>query len=142
METTTVYQGNMRFSSGEGASRVVMDAKVEAGGLGEALSPKQMVLQGLLGCTGLDVVSILTKKKVEFSDFQLEAQAEQNSLHPIVFKKIHIVYRMRAAQNDRAAVMRAIESSKNQFCGVSAMLGKTAELTWELDLLPDAETNG
>jgi putative redox protein len=136
VEVTTIYQGNMRFAFGEGVSRVVMDARPEAGGLGEALSPKQMVLQGLLGCTGLDVASMLTKKGVVFTEFTLEAKAEQTKLHPMVFKSIHIIYRMRAAEADRPTVLRAIEASKTQFCGVSAMLAKSAELTFELDLLP------
>jgi len=54
MKVATRYQGQMRFSSGDGAARVVMDAKPAVGGRGEALTPKEMVLQGLVGCTGLD----------------------------------------------------------------------------------------
>jgi putative redox protein len=128
----------MRFAIGQGAGQVVMDAKAEAGGKGEAPTPKEMVLQGLAGCTGLDVAAILGKKKVEFENLELEVSAEQTASHPKVFKKIHVIYRITCAEEDRVHVERAIELSKNQFCGVSAMLAKSAELTWELDLKPKA----
>lgn len=136
MKIAANYKGNMRFESGEGDSRVAMDAVPEAGGRGEALTPKQMVLQGLAGCTGMDVAAMLTKKGVMFEDFSIDIDAEQTEIHPKVFKRIKIIYRIKAAPEDRANVERAIEQSKNRFCGVSAMLGKTAEISWELDFRP------
>jgi len=136
MKVTTRYQGQMRFSSGDGAARVVMDAKPAAGGKGEAPTPKEMVLQGLAGCTGLDVAAILAKKGVRFEEFEVRAEAEQNQTHPVVFKRIKITYHLKADPADREHVLRAIELSEKQFCGVSAMLRKTAEVTWELELEP------
>lgn len=136
MKVATRYQGQMRFSSGDGAARVVMDAKPAVGGRGEAPTPKEMVLQGLAGCTGLDVAAILNKKRVRFEDFEVRAEAEQNDSHPVVFKKIKITYRLKADPADRKHVERAIELSEKQFCGVSEMLRRSAEITWELELEP------
>ena len=136
MKVSTRYQGQMRFSSGDGASRVVMDAKQAVGGRGEALTPKEMVLQGLVGCTGLDVAAIMTKKKVRFEDFEVSAVAEQNESHPVVFKKIELTYRVKADPADRPHIERAIELSENQFCGVSAMLRRSADITWNLVIDP------
>jgi putative redox protein len=128
----------MRFSSGDGATRVVMDAKQAVGGRGEALTPKEMVLQGLVGCTGLDVAAILKKKQVRFEELEVAAAAEQNESHPVVFKKIKITYRLKADPADRNHIERAIELSEKQFCGVSEMLRQSAEITTELEIVPIA----
>lgn len=134
MKASTRYVGQRRFESGEGVARVVMDAAPEADGLGEAPTPKQMVLYGLAGCTGLDVAVMLERQKVAFADFEIEVEAEQTGSHPKVFKEIRIIYRLAAAPADRPKIERAIELSEERFCGVSAMLRKSAEITWELDL--------
>ena len=131
MEISTRYEGDLRFSD-SGAVPVVMDAPTQGGGKGEAPSPKQMVLHGLAGCTGLDVVAILGKKKVAFEDFRLEVTAEQTRHHPKVFKAINLVYRFVANPDDRPAIERAVTLSKENFCGVSAMLEKSATIEHEV----------
>lgn len=136
MKVSASYKGNMRFEGGQGEARIAMDASQEAGGLGEALNPKQLVLQGLAGCTGMDVASMLTRRGVRFEEFSIDVDAEQTDIHPKVFKKITIVYRIKAAPEDRKYVERAIEQSETRFCGVSTMLGKTAEISWDLDFKP------
>jgi putative redox protein len=136
MKVTTSYEGQLRFSSGEGPAQVVMDAVPAAGGLGQAPTPKEMVLQGLAGCTGLDVAAILGKKRVRFEGLEVDAEAEQTTSHPKVFKSIKITYRIKADPADRQAIERAIELSEKQFCGVSAMLRKSAAISWDLVLEP------
>lgn len=136
MKVSTSYQGNMRFASGEGAAKVVMDAKPEVGGQGEALTPKEMVLQGLVGCTGMDVAAVLTKKGVRFDDLTIEAEATQTRTSPKVFDSIQMVFHVKAAEEDRAQVEKAIKMSQKLFCGVSEMLRKTATVEWTLDLQP------
>jgi putative redox protein len=136
MKVKTSYQGQMRFADGDGAGRVVMDAAAAGGGLGEALSPKQMVLQGLAGCTGLDVVSILGKKGVKFESFDLEVEAEQTNLHPKVFKKIVVTYRFKGDPADREHYERAVELSETRFCGVSAMLRESAAIRTVVEIEP------
>ena len=134
MEIKIKHNGNFRFkSTPENTDHdVVMDAKSSVGGLGEAPTPKQMVLHGLAGCTGMDVVAILKKKKVDYDSFEIEVQAGETSTHPMVFKKIKLIYRFRAAPETRPDIERAIELSTTTFCGVSAMLEKTAEIETEL----------
>ena len=136
MKVTTSYQGQMRYSFGEGAARVVMDAAEEVGGKGEALSPKQLVLQGLIGCTGMDIAAILGKKGLTFEELTIEADATQTKSHPKVFENIKITFRVRAAEEDRPHIERAIKMSQDRFCGVSEMLRQTAQIEWELDLRP------
>ncbi len=136
MKISTNYDGKMRFTSGEDVSRVVMDATPLVGGLGEAPSPKKMVLHGLAGCTGMDVAAILKKKKVEYDNFSIDVEADQTRSHPKVFNEIKMVFRFTADPEDRAHIENAIKLSKGQFCGVSEMLGKTASITWELEITP------
>ena len=113
-----------------------MDASREADGLGEAPSPKQLVLYGLAGCTGLDVAVMLERQKIGFEDLEVEVDADLTGSNPKVFKRIRITYRLAADPAARPKVERAIELSEERFCGVSAMLRNTAEITWELDLRP------
>jgi len=134
VKVATRYEGGKRFSGGEGASTVLMDAGQQHGGRGEAHTPKQIVLQGLAGCAGIDVVMILEKKRVPFDGLTIEVEADETKYHPVVFKKIHITYRARAPESSRAEIEHAIMLSERTFCGVSAMLKKTAEITWELFL--------
>jgi putative redox protein len=136
MKIKSTYEGALRFTGEGGAARVVMDAKTDFGGRGEAPTPKEIVLHGLAGCTGMDVAAMLEKRRVPFSGFSVEVEADQTAAHPKVFESIRIVYRIAAAEAHRAAIERAIELSETRFCGVSAMLGKTARIRWELVLEP------
>ena len=138
MQITILYDGQMRWKHTDEATSIttVMDGKKAEGGLEEGPSPKELVLHGLAGCTGLDVVAILGKKKVAFERFSIDVSAEQNKTHPVIFKTIHIHYRFTGDPADRPHFERAIELSKNQFCGISAMLAQSAEITWELTISP------
>ncbi len=135
LSVTTDYQGRKRFASpGEGPAKVVMDAPAVDDGHGVAATPKQMVLHGRAGCTGLDVTVMLERQKVPFEGFSLSVDADTTSAHPKVFKQIVVTYRMRAAAEHRAKIERAIELSQERFCGVSAMLAKTAVIEHRLEL--------
>ena len=139
MKISTSYKGEMRFASDDALS-VIMDAATQGGGKGEAPTPKQMVLHGLAGCTGMDVAMILGKKKVVFENFQIDVEAEQTQYHPKVFKSIKLTYRFTANPEDRPAIERAVELSRENFCGVSAMLEKTATLEHEIIIEPITAT--
>ncbi|MBN1771976.1 MAG: OsmC family protein [Deltaproteobacteria bacterium] len=136
MRVRTEYQEDMRFASGVGDARVVMSGRAEADGGSEAPTPKQLVLHGLAGCTGLDVATMLERQKVPFEGLVVEAEAEQTNAQPKVFRTIRVVYRIRARAEDRPKVERAIELSQAQFCGVSAMLRRGATLEHRLDFEP------
>jgi len=135
VEARVEYDSSLRFFSGPNEARIFMDGARDVGGLGVWPSPKQLVLHGLAGCTGMDVVFMLEKQKIPFSDFSVHVKARQNNSHPRVFKEIRITYRIRAHEDFKPKIVRAIELSEGRFCGVSAMLAKTAKITWELELL-------
>jgi putative redox protein len=135
MKIETVYQGGMRFAA-EGPVSTIMDAAVEVGGKGLAPTPKQLVLHGLAGCTGMDVAAILAKRKVSYDHFSIDVEAEQTEHHPKVFKHIKVTFRFTADPADRSKIERAITLSRENFCGVSAMLDKSATIETELILTP------
>lgn len=135
MKISTAYQGNMRFAD-TGAVSVIMDAAQEGGGKGEAPTPKQLVLHGLAGCTGMDVAMILAKKKVSFDHFAIDVEADQTEYHPKVFKRIKLTYRFVADPADLPKIERAVALSRENFCGVSAMLEKTAAIEHEIVITP------
>ncbi len=133
MKTSIAYQGQLRWIAGEGASRIVVDAGTQAGGLGEGFNPKALVLQGLASCSGMDVAAMLERQGIAFSGLAIDVEADQTKRNPKVFKTIEMVYRIQADGASEPKVRRAIELSHEKFCGVSAMLEKTARITWKLD---------
>jgi putative redox protein len=105
---------------------------VDAGELKSASSPAELVLIGLCGCTASDVVSILRKKREPFTGLEVVAQAERASDHPKVYTHIKLVYRVRGKVAHKA-MEDAVRLSKEKYCSVSAMLGKTAGIEVEIE---------
>jgi putative redox protein len=90
-------------------------------------SPMELVLIGLCGCTGYDVVSILNKKREPFTSLEVRAEAERAKDPPQVYTKIKLIYRV-GGKVSRKAVEDAVRLSEEKYCSVSAMLAKTAEI--------------
>jgi putative redox protein len=132
---TATWAGGMRFvyqsSSGHG---LVTDVPVEAGGLGTAATPMELVLLGLIGCTGVDVMSILTKMKEPLEGLEVTAEYERADAHPRVYTRIHLKYTAKGQISEKK-LQRAIGLSESTYCSVSAMLGKTAEITHEYEII-------
>lgn len=106
---------------------IVVDGDKAAGN-----SPMELVLIGLCGCTGYDVVSILQKKREPFSSLEVRAEAERAPNPPSVYTQIKLIYRV-AGKVSRKAVEDAVRLSKEKYCSVSAMLDKTAAITTEVE---------
>jgi putative redox protein len=97
-------------------------------------SPMELVLIGLCGCTGYDVVSILQKKREPFTSIEVRAQAERAADPPSVYTEIKLTYRI-GGKVSHKAVEDAVRLSKEKYCSVSAMLEKTAKITAEIEYL-------
>lgn len=96
--------------------------------------PKALLLSGLAGCSGIDVVDILEKMRVEFSDFEIEVEADQTDEHPKVYKDILILYKLRTEAANEEKVRKAIELSLSKYCGVAAMLRKNSTINYKLEI--------
>jgi putative redox protein len=121
--------------SGSGHT-VVMDGAPEAGGRNLGVRPMEMVLIGLGGCTAFDVIEILRKGRQRVTDCVVELEAERAETVPKVFTRIHVHFVVTGAKLDPAKVARAIELSAEKYCSASAMLGKTAEITHDFEIVP------
>jgi putative redox protein len=115
---------------GEASSRhaVVMDTAGEK----TASTPMELVLIALCGCTASDVVVILRKKREPFTSLEVSAQAERASGYPAIYTEIKLTYRI-GGKVSRKAVEDALRLSQEKYCSVSAMLGKTAKITAEIE---------
>lgn len=133
MKSKVVWKGNMAFTgTADGTYLVPLDASEQVGGRDMGFRPLQLIAIGLVGCTGMDVISILQKKRQEVTDFQVTADIEQADAHPMVFTKVLITYTVTGKNIDRAAVERAVELSETRYCPAQAMLEKSVEITHKI----------
>ena len=107
------------------------------------IRPMEMVLASLASCAGVDVVNILEKKRVNFSDFQIKVKGTRADTHPKVYTEINITYLIWGEGIKEKDVEQAIELSENKYCSVSAMLKSTAEIHSDYQILASkkAQTN-
>lgn len=103
---------------------VTMDGSEQFGGSNAGSSPKELLLVALGGCTGSDVASILSKKRVKIDKFEMNISADVTDEHPKVYTKVHIEYVFYGRDIQEKDVERAIELSQNTYCSVTAMLQK------------------
>jgi len=133
----TKYIGGMAFEMTlDDHHKIIMDAKAEVGGNDKGPRPKQLLITALTGCSGMDVVSILKKMRVEYDSFDMEVETEASEEHPKVYTKIHVIYKFSGKKlfEDKDKFEKAIDLSHERYCGVSAMLSEAADLTHELQL--------
>lgn len=117
---------------------VVMDGAPEAGGRNLGPRPMEMVLLGLAGCTGFDVVEILRKARQPVTGCVVEVSAERAKAVPKVFTGIHVHYVVSGSGLAEHHVRRAVELSAEKYCSVSVMLGKTAAISHDFEIVEPA----
>lgn len=136
MECKVKWVDGMAFLAETGSNHtVMMDGAPEAGGRNLAPRPMELLLAGTGGCTAFDVVLILKKGRHEVSDCEVTLHAERAATDPKVFTKIHFAFKVTGKNLKQSVVERAIELSKEKYCSASIMLGKTATITHELELI-------
>jgi putative redox protein len=136
MEAKVVWKGRMSFDGT--ASRgftVPLGTSAASGGDDDGFSPMELLLVGLAGCTAMDVISILEKKKQDVTGFEVKVQGVRAEEHPKVFTNIVLEFIVTGHQVDRAAVDRAVELSAMKYCSAAAMLGKAANIEHKITVL-------
>ncbi len=134
----------------EGSPAIVVDSSGATYGTHSGLSSMELVLVGLAGCTAMDVISIMAKKRQPMTNLQVKAEAERAETHPKVFTKIHLEYIAYGEGIDERALERAIELSEETYCSVRGMLKHSVDITSSMRIvaepnptkpgaLPDAE---
>jgi putative redox protein len=137
MECTVRWTGEgMTFLAETGSNHVVaMDGAPEGGGRNLAPRPMEMVLLGTGACTAYDVVVILKKSGQDITGCEVKLDAERASTDPKVFTRIHLHFVVRGRALKRNVVEQAIRLSHEKYCSASAMLGKTAEMTKDFEIV-------
>ncbi len=142
MECTVKWLGQesgMSFMAETGSGHMVaMDGAPEAGGRNLAPRPMEMLLAGAGGCTAFDIVMILKKGRHQVSGCDVRLEADRAETDPKVFTRIHFHFRVSGHNLKPEAVARAIDLSKDKYCSASIMLGKTASITHDFEII---ETN-
>ena len=128
----------MRFdATGEDGTVVELDSAEEHGGVGGGFRPMELMLISLGGCTAMDVVSILRKKRQELTSYRVQVTGEQQDEYPHVYTDISIRHIFRGNGVDEQAVAHAIELSETKCCPAYAMLSKAARITTSFEVQPD-----
>lgn len=134
--TEITWKDGMAFDIELEGRTIGVDAAEAFGGRGYGPKPKSLMLSALAGCTGMDVVSILRKMRMPFDGLHIKVDGDLTDEHPKVYHRIHLVYTFTGSELDPAKIERAVKLSQEQYCGVSAMLAKTAEITYEIKQNP------
>lgn len=127
MKTVTTWKTGHQFDSVQDEQHISLDGARENG-----VSPKALLLSGLAGCSGVDVVDILEKMRVPFSGLVIDAEADQTEEHPRVFTGISLTYRLHTDPANEPKVRKAIDLSLEKYCGVAAMLRKNSPIDYTL----------
>jgi len=143
MATKTVelrqLNGITLAAKGESNHWVMMDGDPQLGGSGGASKPKELVLMALAGCTAMDVIPILTKKRAPLTGFEIKVTAKEREEHPRIFTDIHVEYVFYGEGLKTDDVERAIDLSKTKYCSVSAILSASAKLTHSYQIKPSPD---
>ena len=135
--SVTLTEG-MHFVGDIDGLHVDLDAEEQVGGRGAGIQPLRLLLLGMAGCTAMDMISILRKKRQAVSGLEVEVQGSRVDEHPRVYDSIEVVYRVRGKQVSPKAVERAIELSETRYCPAIAMIGEAAQVTNRYEIEEEA----
>ena len=129
MNAEVQWKGRMSFTgAADSGFEVPLGSSPEVGGDNDGFRPLELMALSLAGCTAMDVISILGKKRQEISDFQVKVTTERAETHPKVFTNAVIEYHVVGKDLSEKAVTRAMELSADTYCPAQAMLGKVMPL--------------
>lgn len=135
MSTKTIHidwQGDMKFETELDGHKLTIDAAPESGGTDKGPRPKPLMLVALAGCTGMDVVSILKKMRVELDGLRVWVEAEQTEEHPKHYSSMKIIYEFKGKDLPMDKLEKAVNLSEERYCGVNAVYRKAIPVTAEI----------
>jgi putative redox protein len=135
MEAKVIWKGRMSFDgSSDSGFNVPLGTELEVGGDNDGFRPMELIAVGLAGCTAMDVISILSKKKQKVSTFEVQVHAVRTLEHPRVFSTIEVEYILTGEEIDPTAVERAVELSETKYCPAEAMLSKVVSMSHKITI--------
>ena len=134
MKLITHWQEKSKFITTADSHEVAMDAKPPFG-TDSAMTPKQLVLAGLAGCTGIDVAALMKKHQQPVTRFEIETSVEKSKgVHPEVFTSARLIFRFEGQGIDSQKAIEAVTLSQTKYCGVSAMLSKAFPIHYQIEI--------
>ena len=135
MDAKVVWKERMSFiGTAESGFTIPLGTSPDLGGDNDGFRPMELLAIGLAGCTAMDVISILKKKKQEVTGFEVQVHADRAEEHPHVFTKIVIEYIVSGRNVERAAVERAVQLSAEKYCPAQAMFRKVVPIELKISL--------
>lgn len=128
----TVWKENNIFETDLNGHKVIVDIPKEAGGNDAGPSPKKLLLVAATGCTGLDVVDIARKMRIDIKGFNMQVEAEMSEEHPKQYTSMKLIYEFEGANLPKDKLERACELSFDKYCSVLAMFKKAIPVSYEV----------
>lgn len=138
MSTQTIdvqWTSDMAFKTNVNGFEIMLDADEKAGGHNMGPRPKPFLLVALGGCTGMDVIAILKKMRIEPTYFNVKVGGDITEEHPRHFTRIHLIYEFRGNNLPMEQLQKAVSLSQERYCGVSETLKKSVEISSEIQIL-------
>lgn len=133
METIVAWNTKLTFTGNARGHETVMDTTLKNGGLNRGPSPKEILLESMCACAGIDVIAILEKGHQLPLTLEMKATAEQTKTTPAIFAFVNIQYKA-SGNTPSDDLLKAVELSMTKYCGVTAMITKTCPVTYEVFL--------
>lgn len=131
-EAKVTYVNGLQFvAQGNSGHAIVMDGDPDFGGSNTGSRPMELLLMGLGGCSGMDIISVLKKKKQNVAGFEMNVKGEKAENHPKKFTAIHIEFIIKGKNISEEAVKKAVDISMEKYCPVKATLEGAAKITWD-----------
>jgi putative redox protein len=134
-EVQVKWTEKMAFEAEINGHKIIMDALPEGGGEDTGPRPKPFMLAALGGCTGMDMVSILRKMRVDFEGVNVRVEGNLTEEHPKQFSKMHVIYEFTGNNLPLEKLQKAVDLSEERYCGVSALYKKVIPVTSEIIII-------
>lgn len=131
MKATMTWKEGMAFECDNNGKKTWTDATPDHGGSDKGPTPKELVMNAMMGCTAIDVVSILRKMRQEIGTFTMENEVEKNLDHPVHFKTALLTFKL-TGDLDTEKVIKAVDASLTKYCGVNYMISLSCDISYRI----------
>ena len=129
------WQDNMKFETEIDGHKLILDSAPDVGGNDEGPRPKALMMVAIAGCTGMDVVSILKKMKVDLTYFNLRVEGDLREEHPKKFEAMKVIYEFKGNNIEFEKLEKAVNLSVDKYCGVNANFKDAMKMSYEIKIL-------
>ncbi len=126
------FKGGMNFTAEVNGHQIEIDTDIDNQGKNIGTRPKALMLVSLAGCTGLDVVNILNKMRVSFSELSIKVEGRLSETEPKIYEAVSIYYSIKVSKEDEDKVLKAVTLSQETYCGVTRMFEAFAKVSFEI----------